>query len=776
MRQMTFDPSIPMALWVALALVAAALLAGYAWASRGRLSGRRRRAVLGLMAIAVLIPLVVLLNPTWLERIPPPAGKPLVTILVDQSASMATPDAAEGQTRYQAACRLAARAASELADKYEVRLRSFAETSSLVTPDELSRRRPDGAITDLAHAIEDSLDDTRPQGQAMLLLSDGIHNAGGVDLVRQSAAKAKAMAAPLYATTIGGATEVRDLSVSLDRPRELAFVSQRVPVAVKVRQRGSLASRTKLVVTLNDEVVETREVELEPDGKTEEIVEVVQDKTGLFRYEIRADTLPEEVTPLNNSATLLLRVVDEPARVLLLEGKPYWDTKFLIRTLSADPSIDLVTVVRMAEGRLLERRISRVPAGDEAPPGGEEARSDESHAAGQAARKPPAPENRPLRTDSWAIRKDAAEFLSDPASLASCQVVILGRDADVFLSDEALAALEKWLERRECALVCFRGSPSSQIGERLGRLMPVRWTPSRESRFRVRMTESGRDLRWLPRADDAASLAGLPSLATTAESQPKMLAETLAESASGTGGRGTPVVTYAPVGMGRVVVVEGAGMWRWAFLPPEHADRDETYGLLWRSLIRWLVANVELLPTQRLALKLDKTTFTTSESAIAHLLIQEEHLGEGAPEIVLTGAALAEPRTITPVPAGNYPGRFRVVFGTLPEGEYRARVAGAGEDEVGAVAAFDVRRGDLSEVLEVAARPDRMEYIAEQTGGSVLAEADPRLLAQRFDQHLVSSRPERMAQTTAWDRWWVLLGAFALWGTAWGLRRWSGLV
>jgi hypothetical protein len=591
-----------------------------------------------------------------------------------------------------------------------------------------------------------------------------------VDLVRQSAAKAKALAAPLYATTIGGTTEVRDLSVSLDRPRELAFVSQRVPVVVKVRQRGSLASRTKLAVTLNDKVVETREVKLEPDGETEEIVEVVQDKTGLFRYEVRAGTLPEEVTPLNNGATLLLRVVDEPARVLLLEGKPYWDTKFLIRTLSTDPSIDLVSVVRMAEGRLLERRISRVPAGGEAPPG------DEHDSAGQAARKPPPPQDRPLRTDSWAIRKDAAEFLSDPASLASYEVMILGRDADVFLSDEALAALEKWLERRECALVCFRGSPSSQIGERLGRLMPVRWTPSRESRFRVRMTESGRDLRWLPRADDAASLAELPSLATTAESQPKMLAETLAESAPGTGGQSTPVVTYAPVGMGRVVVVEGAGMWRWAFLPPVHADRDETYGLLWRSLIRWLVANVELLPTQRLALKLDKTTFTTSETAAAHLLIQEEHLGEGVPDVVLTGAALAEPRTITPVPAGNYPGRFRVVFNTLPEGEYRARVAGAGEDEVGAVAAFDVRRGDLREVLEVAARPDRMEYIAQETGGSVLAEADPRLLAQRFEQHLVSSRPERMAQTTAWDRWWVLLGAFALWGTAWGLRRWSGLV
>ena len=69
-----------------------------------------------------------------------------------------------------------------------------------------------------------------------------------------------------------------------------------------------------------------------------------------------------------------------------------------------------------------------------------------------------------------------------------------------------------------------------------------------------------------------------------------------------------------------------------------------------------------------------------------------------------------------------------------------------------------------------------MKLIAEESGGAVLEAADPRLLAQQFDRHLGRTRPERTAQTMAWDRWWVLLGAFAIWGTAWGLRRRSGLV
>ena len=33
------------------------------------------------------------------------------------------------------------------------------------------------------------------------------------------------------------------------------------------------------------------------------------------------------------------------SRVLLVEGKPYWDSKFLARTLASDPSIELVSIV-----------------------------------------------------------------------------------------------------------------------------------------------------------------------------------------------------------------------------------------------------------------------------------------------------------------------------------------------------------------------------------------------------------------------------------------------
>jgi hypothetical protein len=287
MTHISFDPYIPLALWAPLALATAALLGCYALAGRRRLPAGRWWLITALMLLAAAVPLVVLLNPTWLERVPPPPGKPLLTILVDRSASMATRDAGQRRTRYEAAVALAADTQCQLSDRYEIRIRALAES--------------------------------------------------------------------------------------------------------------------------------------------------------------------------------------------------------------------------------------------------------------------------------------------------------------------------------EGSLVCFRGPPVSQISQRLGELMPLRWTPVAESRFHLQLTGAGEALRWLPGTAGENRLADLPSLATSVRPESaKALAVVLATGAASGSGPGTPVMVYQPVGNGRVVVVEGAGMWRWAFLPPEHQKREEVHGSLWRSLVRWLVANVGLLPGQKLSLRADK--------------------------------------------------------------------------------------------------------------------------------------------------------------------------
>jgi hypothetical protein len=754
MATLSFEPLIPPALWLALAVAGVALLAWYGWGRPASVRRPRWAVVLALMAAGLALVLLVLLNPTWVEPLAPPAGKPLVTVLVDGSASMATADVG-GQTRYRAATGVARAFAGELADRFDLRVATFAASLTPVDAADLDSHPPDGPGTDLAAALLGTLDQPRPQGQAIVLLSDGIHNAGGSERVLDAVRVARALASPVYTRTFGGDAEVIDLAVELRAPQELAYVGQKASVEALLRLRGMAGGRTTVRLVHDGKELERRLIALPGQDATEVRFEVSQEKPGIYRYEVRADAVPGEVSLVNNTAVLQLRVVDEPIRVLLLEGKPYWDAKFLMRTLQSDPSVELDSVVRVSANRLHHRALKR---------------------AGKPSRGGAAPG---MLREEWTSLAGFAQHLGGDKGLRSYQVLVLGRDAEVFLTEPVLAQLRTWVVRDGGSLVCYRGQPAAQVDQRLAQLLPVRWAPAREARFHPSLTERGRTLHWFPspeREPAAGPFGDLPTLATAARAaQPKPPAVVLATSGARLAEPENPVVTYQPYGTGRVVVLEGSGMWRWAFLPPEQQKRDDVYRSLWSSLLRWLVSSADLLPGQKLCLRSDKTSFAAAEPATATLLLREDAARQRAPAVELHAEGGGRLRSVAPVPLGDEPGVFRVVFGTLPEGRYLARVAGTAEGDTAGSTAFDVRNF-TDEQLDLKARPDLMARIAHDSGGAVLEAGTPREMVARFREHLEGSRPPRVRRLSAWDRWWVLVGVIAVWGTAWAVRRSGGLV
>ncbi|HEY5313301.1 MAG TPA: vWA domain-containing protein [Pirellulales bacterium] len=745
-----FAPLVPLAWWVLLALAAAGLLLWYAIDSRRRLARTRWLAMLGLMTLAIAAPLALLLNPTWLERLPPPAGKPLVTILLDNSASMATPDGPRGVTRYAAGRQFALQLADDLGRRYEVRLETFAGQTSAADAQQLSAERPDGETTNLARSIREALDDDRPQGQALVLVSDGIDNVAGTAAVLASVQRSKALAAPIYTSTVGGSTAARDLDVELRSPQELAFVGQQVQVHVLLAQHGLAGARTRLKLSENGRSLESRDLVLSTKRDTEVTFDVSRKTPGLYRFEISADAAAGEVTAVNNRATLLLRVVDEPIRVLLLEGKPYWDSRFLVRTLAADPSLELVSLVRMTEDRVLEQTFGRSATGSTAP-----------------------------RAESWRIVHTEQGLPDTLQSLDQFQMIVLGRDTDVFLNDATVARLRKWVSATGGSLVCFRGAPESRVSQVLSPVLPVRWTPGRESRFHVRWTEAGKQLAWLSAAGEGSgddALSQLPTLATASQRDDrKPLAVVLAAAAADGAAPGQPVITYQPFGSGRTVVVEGAGMWRWAFLAPQQQQHEQLYAALWQSLVRWLVSHAGLLPGEQRSLRPDKVCFSVNEPATATLLVSDAAARQEPPRIVLTKSDQPAAREFTPVASPDEPRMFRVVFGPLAEGRYEARIVGGAKEASGERTTFDVRR-NLAERVELAARPDLMAKIAADSGGQVLRSADAGQVAQDFDAQFGRNRADRVRSETAWDRWWMLAAICLAWTTTWAVRRRGGLV
>ncbi len=779
MTTLTFEPLIPIALWAGMAVAGLCMLVLYGRNARLRLPRARWLAIVALMAMAVALPLVVLLNPVWIELIPPPSGKPWLNILIDDSASMATPNGAAGRTRYGTAADVGKVLGRQLRERYNIELHRFADTIVPTSADELAGRTPAGEYTDIATALREALQTDRNSGKAIVLLSDGIHNASSEARCLESARLAAALSVPIYTQVIGGETAVRDLAVEVRSPQELAFVGQIVPVRVIVQPRGLAGARARVSLWDGDRMVEQRELALASDADVEVEFPVKPERSGMFRYEIRAEPLAHEATQANNQCMYLLRVVDEPIRTLVLEGNPYWDTKFLLRTLATDQAIELTSIVRLTENRYLQRTLARAKPADAAkspPPATTEEPINATPAMANVAAVDGAAAA--ARSESWKILPDVATVLGDEGSLSGYQIIVLGRDADVFLSDEALGKLRRWISRDGGSLVCFRGAPTQQINERLRQLLPVRWQPAHESRFHMQLTPGGKDLRWIPSAADGPSdaLAQLPSLATvTATSDVQAQAVVWAVATAAGGGESNPAASALTYGMGRVVVIEGAGMWRWAFLAPQFQQQQNVYGSLWHSLIRWLVGNAGLLPNQKWSLRSDKIRFSTTEQATASLLVRESALGGALPTIELRSPAEEAPQMFSLTPDADATDAYHVNFGRLSQGRYEARIADSPVADPTATTIFEVR-GHVDELLNLTPNAGLMAQLASISGGAVLEATAPRTVAAKFDQHLNQTRPDRVRKTSAWDRWWVMAAILALWTGTWTLRRRSGLV
>ncbi len=765
MTRLTCEPLIPASLWLLLAAASIALLVTYAARRRGGITRRYWALVIGLMSGGVALVLVVLLNPTWIDPVEPPAGKPLLTLLVDESASMAVKDGPSEASRFDAVRQIAQRMQAALQGRFDVRVRSF--STGLAAGDAASglegAAAPRGVLTDIAGALSGSVEPHRPAGQAIVLLSDGIHNATpGHREVLDAVRAARAAAAPIYTFTAGrrDAPELFDRQVQIRSPQVLAYVQQKVPIIVRVREQAGPGGAVRVLLFAEGQPIDGKDITLPPRGTAEARFTVSRDTPGVYRYEARLDPAPGELVVANNLAVEFLHVVDEPIRVLLLEGKPYWDGKFLMRTLIADPVIALDSVVRMTGNRYLRRTLRGSKAGGA---GEASSRSSDEH-----------PDDRGER---WKIVETGAEVLAGVDALKDYQVLVLGRDTEVFLTDAAMAGIRRWVAEKGGALVCYRGSPAVQMREAFARMLPVQWDEADESRFRVHLTDEARSVRWLSDLDDppeAGLLARLPMLATTSRVDARRSAATVLASATTGEGRERPVISCQLYGTGRVVAIEGAGMWRWAFLPPQHAEDGALYGALWQSLMRWLASDAALRPGQQLDLRSEKVVFEAGEAVWATLRMAEEVLASGPPavELRISGANAAIGRFV-PAATGTDPGTFRVGFGRLPAGEYEAHPVGA--EAVDSVLRFDVRV-PVREQLELAARPDLMERMAVDSGGAVLQQADPREVAVLFDAFTKASQPQRARRIPVWDRWYVLVGVLGVWAACWGVRRAGGLI
>ncbi|HTU24965.1 MAG TPA: hypothetical protein VMF30_06185 [Pirellulales bacterium] len=390
-----------------LAAIGLALLLPAAWLITRRqrrnlphVSPRARNA-LSVCRIGVLLLLVMVLGAPYLHTEETLDLKPLVALIVDDSASMSLPAGPFDPAEARALAKIVAPAASSqstatpaapddaadvawrkqlnamsrgemltaflrswrasifepLADKFALKVYRVARHVRPTTLADLAadteKSKPSAAETnetDLGGAIRHVIDDAPGRRIAgIVLATDGRSTtwpdpiAVARSLVDLSPDRSPA---PVFAVPIGSERPLADVAVvEISLPAEVAK-DDTVSATVTLASQGF--DGRKVAVELHDgdgPALSTAETTLAAGRRQSVLLNYHATEAGNRLLRATVAPLAEETVAANNSATAHVRVGREPARLLYLEGTPRWDFRFLDHALRRDKAMNTTFVV-----------------------------------------------------------------------------------------------------------------------------------------------------------------------------------------------------------------------------------------------------------------------------------------------------------------------------------------------------------------------------------------------------------------------------------------------
>lgn len=626
--------------------------------------------------------------------------------------------------------------------------------------------RPNGAWTDLTPIADLAARRGREALAGVVLITDGRHNHG--KRPDEAARALGELGIPLFALGTGSEEEPQDLRLEEVDAAGKVFGGDQVRVDVALASVGLGELPVPIRISEGERTVTEVTVKA-PGGLSHHPVEFAAPKEGSSgprKYTASFPLQPGEVTAANNSRDFWVNVLTEKARVLLLDGGPRWEYRYVKNVLGRDPNVKL-------DSFLLTRPPDR--------------------------RLPP-------------------DFPRDRESLFQYDVVMIGDvEASVFARED-LQALRDFVAARGASLVLIAGEramPYDYAGTPLEDLLPVRLRrpppPPGEGAalaragFRPRLTAEGERspiTRLVPGREPNRELwSRLPSLewfapALGAKSSASVLAALPDEflgPASGAdwGGKGAmlperdrdsrgALLAILPVAAGRVLYSGLDSTWKWRF-----PQGDQLIARFWGQLVRWGAS--ERLPAgdDHVRIGTDEVRYQAPARVNVRALVQASEgkpLEDAVVDAVVRHAGGSERRLrLEPIPqsGGLYRGSLEVEVGPggAGIGEYSVRVEVAGlagytERPDRTRATFQVEEAPSPEAGDLSRDVALLKELARRSGpGGCYLPIDragelPDLLPER------SVKKERVTTVEQWVLAWPLLLLFAaLVGAEWCLRK-----
>jgi uncharacterized membrane protein len=604
----------------------------------------------------------------------------IIAVLVDDSRSMAIAD--QGTPREaQAAKSLEDGTLAELQKKFQTRLyRLDTHLTRISDPKEL-QAAPAAPATRINDGLKQLASETAdlPVG-AVVLLSDGSDNTGGIDAETISALRNRRI--PVHTVGFGLEQTPNDVEINdaIVAPRALA--DSRLSARVSFHQRGFAGRKSTLSVRDGDKVLASREVVFASDDKiqTEDLL-FNAGSAGAKTLQFSIEPLHGEQNRANNSVTRLVNVDAAKRRILYVEGEPRWEYKFIRRAEDDDRNVQVVSMLRTTENKIYRQGIDDP--------------------------------------------KELAEgFPARAEDLFGYQALIFGSVEAGYFTLPQQELIREFVDRRGGGVLFLGGrfalADGGWAGSNLADLLPVALPTGKNTFHRdpatVELTQAGGDSIVTRLIDDPVKnierWKKLPYLMDYQEpGTPKPGAAVLAEMK--VGGRRMPFLITENYGRGRTAIVASGGVWRWQMSQPLG---DTTHDMFWRQLLRWLVTDS---PGQVAASVPDQMLF---DDGRVHLSADvRDKSFQPAPDArveahILGPNGASASVEMSPVP--DAPGQFQADWNAEKPGSYVTEVvAQRGNEEVGRDVLNFQRMDSVAENFHTGQNRELLEKLAAQTGG-----------------------------------------------------------
>ena len=607
--------------------------------------------------------------------------------------------------------------------------------------------------------------------RGVVLISDGRQTAAGD--VSGTAQRLASLNVPVFAVPIGSRLTPRDLSIAAVESPEAIFLNDKAQIRAVIGTSGFEGEPLTVRLKRGDEFVSEQTFTPASDSATVTF-DVPSDIAGRFDYQLETPARPGELRDDNNSRDISLQVVDNKARVMLVEGEARWEFRYLRNLLDRDKQVEPLTV-------LLHQPFLDLL-------------------------------NQPY------IPNKLPEMDAFREQLVKTDLLIIGDIDPQEVEPGIWEMIEQAVTRDGLTLLIIPGRshmPHEFTAPALKSLLPVTETRQRlaeqlqatspdaeQSVFRL---TPGVDASALPMfhlspdpTDHQSGLSSLPGHPWIYGGVAKPGATVWATAAvPGANVPAEPTIVHHDYGFGQVVWMGIDSTWRW-----RQRAGDEFHYRFWGPLIRWAARNKAAAGNDNVRMSLSDVVIDESESIEALVRWNPKLLPllEGVTvEIVAT---LIEPTSVAPAadldgrpkpgaaeepatpaehvtmltPAPDAPERYAGRLPRLAAGAWKLQLKTSGgnlplQDTI--QSEILVRKQMSQELSNVSCNRELLTQLAEQTNGAVVEPFEAERLVALIQPN---DRPEeKLRERTLWDHWLVLLVFFVLLMSEWVLRKLNGL-